>query len=603
MRALDPRLLRRARAVRVLLAFDVTAAAVGAGLLIAQATLVGALVGDAFGGGLPGLPWGPCVALLGVTGVRALLAWCVEVAGRVAATRVLSQLRLDLVRHRLERQPTALDAVESGELAAAVVLGGDGLAAYFGRYLPQVALAIVVPTAVIGWTAIIDLTSALVMLVTVPLVPVFMALVGTYTERRTRQRYATLRLLSTHFLDVVRGLPTLRAFNRGAAQAARIGEVTDAYRRATMDTLRIAFLSGAVLELAATIGTAVIAVTLGVRLVNGGLALAPALTVLMLTPDLYAPLRAVGTQFHAAADGLAVAERMLELLDAPGATPRGGTIAPPDLASATIRFEDVAFTYPARTGEVLAGVDLVLEPGETVAVIGPSGAGKSTLVDLLLGLAGPSRGRILVEPRAPSELDRGPAIGAVREPGHAPGAIDLAGIDLATWRAQLAWLPQRPAIVRGTVAENIRIALPGASEAAVREAARLAGADGFVTLLPLGYGTPIGDAGRTLSTGERRRIALARAFLRDAAVVVLDEPTADLDPVSADAIVDALARLRIGRTVLVVAHDERLPALADRVLRIEGGRIVQVRARTVAGSTAISDAGPRVDAGVPGATS
>jgi ATP-binding cassette, subfamily C, bacterial CydD len=554
--------------VRALLAFDVAAAVVCAVLLIAQATIVGRVVGEAFDGDLRALPWATAGLLIALVAGRALLTWGVEIVGRVAASRVLTQLRLDLVRHRIERHPMALDAVETGELAAAMVQGGEGLATYFGRYLPQVALAVIVPLAVIAWSALIDLTSALVMLITVPVVPLFMVLVGTYTERRTRERYATLRVLSSHFLDVVRGLPTLRAFNRGTAQAEQIADVTDRYRRATMETLRIAFLSGAVLELAATIGTAVVAVTLGIRLVEGWVGLAPALTVLMLTPELYAPLRAVGTQFHAAADGMAVAERILDLLDEPGATRTAGGLAPPDADGVTVRFEGVAFAYPARPGDVLEDIDLVLRPDETVAVVGPSGSGKSTLVALLLGLAEPTRGRITVER---------PIAGPGARPGStAEGEVrvtDLAMIDPVEWRARLAWLPQRPAIVRGSVAENIRLADPAADHEQVAQAARQAGAAAFIAALPRGYDTPIGEVGRGLSTGERRRIALARAFLRDARIVVLDEPTADLDPAGAAMVVGAVARLRTSRTVLIVTHDERLAAAADRVLRLEAGRL------------------------------
>lgn len=558
MRALDRRLLRRAAAVRRLLALDAVAAIFAACLLIAQGTLVGGVVGRAFDGELSEVAPGLIAVLLGVVAGRALLTWGVEVAGRAAATRVLSDLRLDLVRNRLENQPAALDAVESGELAAAVVQGGEGLGTYFGRYLPQVALAAVVPLAVIAWCALIDLTSAIIMLLTLPLVPVFMWLVGTYTERRTRERYQSLRLLSSHFLDVMRGLPTLRAFNRGSAQVGRIAEVSEQYRETTMGTLRVSFLSGAVLELAATIGTALVAVTLGVRLVDGGITLAPALTVLILTPELYAPLRQLGVQFHAAADGLVVADRMLTLLEAPPAVRSGGREVPAELGRAPIRFEGVSFAYPSRPGNVLNDVDLELRPGETVAVVGPSGAGKSTVAALLLRLADPTAGRIVVD-----------------------GALDLGDLDPVAWRRLLAWLPQRPAIFHASVAENIRLADPSASDERVREAARLAGADAFVSSLPNGYGTMLGEAGRVLSAGERRRIALARAFLRDAPVVILDEPTADLDPSSAAVVGQAIERLREGRTVLLIVHDELLAARADRIVRFEDGRVISIDDRAV----------------------
>jgi len=407
-----------------------------------------------------------------------------------------------------------------------------------------------VPVAVLGWVGAVDATSALIMLVTLPLVPVFMWLIGRYTEERTRERWLALRLLSTHFLDVVRGLPTLVAFNRSRRYAATVAEVSDRYRRATMATLRVSFLSGAVLELAATLGVALVAVTIGVRLVGGGLGLQAGLTVLVLAPELYVPLRQLGTQYHASADGLAVAARMLDLLDAPAAASAGGLRVAPSPAVATVRFERVSFAYPARDGLVLDGLELELRPGETVALVGASGAGKSTAASLLLRLAEPSSGRVTV------------------------GGVDLAACRAEEWRQHVAWLPQRPLLVRGTVADNIRFGDPAATGERVRAAAELAGAAAFVRSLPDGYATVVGDGGRPLSAGELRRIALARAFLRDAPLVILDEPTANLDPANAKLVADAVDRLRVGRTVLLIAHRPELARRADRVVTLAGGRVL-----------------------------
>ena len=434
---------------------------------------------------------------------------------------------------------------------AAAVQGVDGLEAYFARYLPQVVLACLVPVSVLVLVATIDVESALLMLATLPLVPIFMWLVGRYTEERTRERWLALRLLSTHFLDVVRGLPTLRAFNRGRAQAATIADVGERYRRATMGTLRVGFLSGSVLELAATLGVALVAVTVGVRLVGGGLGLQAGLTVLVLAPELYLPLRQLGAQYHASADGLAVADRILELLDAPATAAPGGALAAPSPAEATVRLEDVAFAYPARPGLVLDGFGLELRPGETTALVGPSGAGKSTVVDLLLGFAAPARGRVTV------------------------GGVDLADCSLDAWRKHVAWVPQRPTILRGTVADNIRLGDPSATDDEVQDAAVLAGADAFVQSLSAGYATVVGDGGRALSAGERRRLALARAFLRQAPLVILDEPTADLDPTSADVVAEAIERFPADTTVLLIAHRPELVRHADRVVRLRGGRAAE----------------------------
>jgi thiol reductant ABC exporter CydD subunit len=546
---LDPRLLRRARAARTLLVADAALGVATSLLVLAQAVLLARVAARGFAGASLADVTPALVALAAVVVARAGTTWGFEVAGRRAATDVISDLRLDLADARRRRRALALDGAQIGEVAAAAVSGVDALEATYARYLPQVVLAVVVPLAVLVLVASIDLVAAGVMLVTLPLVPVFMWLIGRYTEHRARERWRALARLSSHFLDVVRGLPTLRAFNRGRVQAERIEQVGDEYRRATMATLRVAFLSGAVLELAATLGIALVAVVVGVRLADGRLELQPALTVLVLAPELYLPLRALAAQFHASADGTAVAERMLDLAEAPSVTPGSG--APLDPAVGPIELESVSFAYPARDVPVLHRVDVRLEPGETVALVGPSGSGKSTLLWLLLRLVEPTEGRVLV------------------------GGRDLATLDAAAWRARIGFVPQRPTLFRGTVEENIRLGDPTAGLDRVHAAAELAGAHAFVSRLPDGYDTVVGEGGRQLSAGERRRLGLARAFLRDAPRVLLDEPTADLDPVSAALVADAIERLRAGRTVLLVAHRPELAARADRVVLLDRGRILE----------------------------
>ncbi len=557
MAALDPRLLRRAREVRVVLAADALLGVVAALLILAQAVLLARVAARSFDGASLAAVALPLALMAVVVCARAGAAWGFEVVGRRAATRVLSRLRLDLVERRLGDRPAALDNAESTEVATIAVAGVDALATTFARYLPQTVLAVVVPVAVLVLVAVIDPTSAGIMLLTLPLVPVFMWLIGRYTESRTRERWQALSLLSTHFLDVVRGLPTLRAFNRGRAQSEQVAAVSDRYRRATMGTLRVAFLSGTVLELAATIGVALVAVTVGVRLVDGGIGFEAGLTVLVLAPELYAPLRNVAAQFHASADGAAVAGRLLDLIEAPAPVPAGQEAAP-DLRTVAVRLEGVSFAYPDRPAVVLDAVDLELAPGETVALVGPSGAGKSTIASLLLRFAEPTGGRV------------------------AAGVVDASQCLLPEWRRQIAWVPQRPTMLRGTVADNIRLGDEAAGDERVREAAALAGADSFIRALPDGYSTVVGDGGRPLSAGESQRIALARAFLRDAALVILDEPTANLDPASAELVATAIDRLRAGRTVLLIAHRPELAARADRVVRLEAGRLAGRLAEAVA---------------------
>ena len=463
---------------------------------------------------------------------------------------MLATLRRELIERRLRDRPAALDGVESAEVATAAVSGLDALETTFARYLPQVVLAVTIPLAVLVFVATIDPLSAALMLLTLPLVPVFMWLIGRYTEQRAREHWQTLALLATHFLDVVRGLPTLRAFNRGEAQAAQIRVVSEEYRRSTMATLRVAFLSGTVLELAATLGIALVAVTVGVRLVDGGIGFEAGLTVLVLTPELYLPLRSLAAQFHASADGLAVSKRLLDLVDVE-VTARAGAAAAPSPRRASVRLEGVSFAYPTRPALVLDELDLELRPGETVALVGPSGGGKSTIASLLLLLAEPGSGRVTV------------------------GEVDLAGCAAESWRARIAWVPQEPTLFRGSIADNIRLGVPAAGDRDVRAAAVRAGAHAFVLALPEGYDTVVGEGGRPLSAGELQRIALARAFLRDAELVILDEPTANLDPASAALVSEAVERLRAGRTVLLIAHRPELAARSDRIVQLQDGRLVE----------------------------
>lgn len=544
MRALDPRLVRRCKAARPLLVLDSALGVASALAVLAQASLLARIVARGFDGARAGSVEFDLGLLAFAFALRGALAWGMEVVGRRAAWSVLSELRLALVEKRLRSQ--AIDA-DGAELAAVAVQGIEGLEGYLARYLPQVVLAGVVPPLVVAWVAVVDPASALIMLLTLPLVPVFMWLIGTYTEERTRERWEALRDLSIHFLDVVRGLPTLRALGRAQAETERIGAVSARYRATTMETLRVSFLSGSVLELAATLGVALVAVDAGLRMAGASLGLEAGLTVLILAPELYLPFRRLGAEYHASADGLAVAERMFALLDAPPAIAAGGVRVAPSPARAPVRFERVTFAYPSRPGPVLDGLDLELSPGETVALVGESGAGKSTVAALLLCLVEPTAGRICA------------------------GDVDLALCDRLAWRRALAWVPQHPTLFRGTVEENIRLAGPDATQRRVRDAAALAGADEFISSLPDGYDTLVGDGARPLSPGERRRIGLARAFLRDAPLVILDEPTADLDPFSVSIVSNAVRRMQDGRTMLVIAHRPELVQHADRVVQLLGG--------------------------------
>jgi ATP-binding cassette subfamily C protein CydCD len=388
----------------------------------------------------------------------------------------------------------------------------------------------------------------------VPLIPVFMVLIGMAAEQRARRRWRVLAALGARFLDVVSGLETLRAFGREDGAARAIDEAGERYRRETMATLRVGFLSALVLELLATLGTALVAVTVGVQLASGSLALEAGLTVLILAPELYAPLRELGAQYHAGADGLACAERILEVLDAPAAvTAREPVLDAPDPAHAAVSLTDVCFSYAGRGAPILDGVSLTLAPGLTTALVGPSGAGKTTVARIVARLADPQSGTV------------------------ACGGVDLRHVDPRAWRARVAWVQQRPSLFAGTIEDNVRLARPGASSHEVARVLSAAGATELVAALPDGARTRVGDGGRRLSAGQSRRIALARAFLDDAPLVVLDEPTAHLDPESAAGIEAAIARLAEGRTVLLITHRAELATRCDRVVELRDGRILTAR--------------------------
>ncbi|MFS4091782.1 thiol reductant ABC exporter subunit CydD [Streptomyces sp. AF1A] len=541
MKPIDPRLLRYARATRFFLAAVVALGVIGAGLVIAQAMLIADVVVGAFQHGQSAAELRtPLLLLVAVAVGRAVVAWLTERAAHRASAAVKSELRGRLLDRAATLGPGWLSGQRTGSLVTLATRGVDALDDYFSRYLPQLGLAVAVPVAVLARIVTEDWVSAAIIVGTLPLIPLFMMLIGWATQSRMDRQWRLLSRLSGHFLDVVAGLPTLKVFGRAKAQAESIRRITGEYRQATMRTLRIAFLSSFALELLATLSVALVAVTIGMRLVHGDMDLYTGLLILVLAPDAYLPLRQVGAQYHAAAEGLAAAEEIFTVLETP--VPASGTGAVP---AGALAFEEITVRYPGRSASAVADVSFTVEPGETVALVGPSGAGKSTLLNVLLGFVRPAEGRVRI------------------------GGADLAGLDLEEWRSRIAWVPQRPHLYAGTVAENVRLARPGADDAAVRGALRDAGALEFVDALPKGADTVLGEDGAGLSAGQRQRLALARAFLADRPVLLLDEPTAALDGETEAEVVAAVRRLAVGRTVLLVVHRPALLEVADRVVRLD----------------------------------
>ena len=556
MRPLDPRLLRYASSTRAFLVGAVVIGALASALIVCQAVLIADAVTGTFQRGLGLEALMPTLQLLALVVVgRAALAFASEWAAQRSAARAKSQLRIALLEHAVELGPVRLARHRTGELATLSTRGIDSLDAYFSRYLPQLVLAVVVPV-VVGLTILgLDLLSALIVALTLPLIPGFMALIGWYTAGRVDRQWRTLGLLSGHFLDVVAGLPTLAIFGRARSQAQSLRAVGDDYREATMRVLRISFLSSFVLELLSTLSVALIAVAIGVRLVSGGIDLRVALIVLILAPEAYLPMRLVGVHFHAAAEGLGAAAKVFDVLDEP--VPVSGTRTDvPSLDAADVRFLGVTVSYDAERAPALNDVNLVIRPGRVTALVGPSGAGKSTVLAVLMDFIAPSEGEVVIA--APTE------------------SVPLADLDPRCWREHVSWVPQSPHLATGTLGDAVRAGRVATDEE-VADVLALAGLPVGESSLPHGLSTLVRDGGSGLSVGQLRRVALARALLKPAPLVLLDEPSAALDVETESRVVSAIESLRRqGRTVVVVAHRQALRDVADDVIVLEAAHAAAV---------------------------
>lgn len=499
------------------------------------------------------------ITLLVVIILRALSTWGNEKAGSAISNPIKRFLRHKLYQHLIQKGPVFSNQESTGELVNTAVEGVEALDAYYSQYIPQVILAVFIPLSFLIFVARVDWVSALVMLLTAPLIPFFMALIGYMAQAMTRRQWLSLSRMSAYFLDVLQGLTTLKTLGRSREQGEVIDKVSRQYAQTTMGVLRVAFLSALTLELVATLSTAVVAVQLGLRLLYGWISFEQALFVLALAPEYYLTLRMLGTRFHAGIAGVEAGKRIFHILGEGGVNEQiSGVQASVDEGideqviegDLPIIFKNVYFGYEQGQGAI-NGINFTINPGKKIALVGSSGAGKSTLTLLLMGFLKPTKGDILVGDKSLSELS------------------------IQSWRKQIAWVPQKPYLFMDSVAANIRLANPAANDIAVMKAAQTAHADEFIQDLPQGFKTVIGERGTRLSAGQAQRIALARAFLKNAPILILDEGTTHLDKVNAGLVQDSIRELMSNRTTIIIAHQLSTVMQADCILVMDKGRIVQ----------------------------
>lgn len=548
-RRIDARLIAAGRSARGGL-FAAVGFGVAAGLaVIAQAVLLARIVTAVVFQHLPPaaltIDFG---ALLAPFLLRAALTWASEVAAFRAAASVKRDLRRRLVNHLFHLGPAYVAGEKSADLAATAIEGIEALEPYLARYLPQMALVALVPLAILAAVFPLDWISGLILVVTGPIIPVFMVFVGYRAEAINNRQWRELLVMSAHFLDAVQGIATLKLFGRAQDEVALIARISDDYRRTTMAGLRVAFLTSAVLEFFASLSIALVAVIFGARLLHGHFDFFPAFLVLLLVPEFFSPLRGLATHYHARMSALAAAERIFDILDTKPAQ-REGHRQPPK-GSVSIACNRLSVVYGER--RVLRDVDCVFPAGRMTAIVGRSGAGKSTLAAALLGFVPPESGTIRINGRIPLET-----------------------LERAAWWRQLAYVPQTPRIFAGTIADNLRIALPAADDRALCEALERVRLLDHIETLPLGLATRIGEGGAGLSGGQVQRLALARAFLKDAPILILDEATAHLDLETEAEIVDAILDLARDRTAIVIAHRLKTVRRADQIVVLADGRVAE----------------------------
>lgn len=555
---MDRRLLREAWLARFAFIAAAALSLIAGLLIVGQAFLLSRIISRVFlaGAERPELR-GLFLALLLVVGLRALNQAGVQLTAGAVAIRVKQALRRRLVNHLFELGPAYAQQERSGELALTATEGIEALDSFFREYLPTLFTFLLVPLVILLFALPLDPLTFFVLLLTAPLIPIFMILIGQAAGALARNRYAQLGQLSAHFLDVMQGLTTLKLFNRSKAQIQIIARITDQYRQGALAVLRIAFLSAFALELVAMISIAVVAVEIGLRLLYGRIIFEQALFLLILAPEFYQPLRQLGAKFHSGRDGIAAAERIYAILDAPPPRNAGQTTIP---AYTALRFENVTASFAAGERVALRSFSLTIRRGEHVALVGATGSGKSTAAHLLLRFVTPERGRVLL--------------------ADSNAGVDLRDIDAASWRDAIGWTPQRGYLFNMSIADNIRLGRPDANDAEIEAAAQAANAHVFIQQLPQGYDTLVGENGARLSGGQAQRLALARALIRRPALYIFDEATANLDGDNERIILQNLRKWTAGSTVITISHRLDTIQQADKIVVLDNGHIVETGSHT-----------------------
>ncbi len=537
-------ILKQLRKIDVVL---LTVTSVGLGIaIVLQAHIFSKIVDRAFlrGESLQDLP---ILTLFFIVVTRSIFIWLNNHFATSASLRIRFTLREKLLRKIIELGPTYTSGERTGELTSTLTEGVDKLDPYIREYIPQVILTAVIPIMVLFFVFPRDFYTGAVFVITAPLIPFFMVLIGMAAEKVTKKQWRSLGRMSAYLLDVIQGLTTLKILNRSRGERERLKRIVEDFRKTTIDVLKIAFISALTLELIATLSTAIVAVEIGLRLLYGKMVFQEAFFILLLAPEFYTPFRQLGAKFHAGMAGIEAASRITEILENHTKIDTKGR--KPASFSHEIRFENVNFHYGKR--KVLDDINLTIKKGERIALVGPTGSGKSTLVSLILRFNDPSSGRITVD------------------------GIPLNLLNIHEWRKLISWVPQTPFIFNATVLENIKIAKTGAGIDEIIDAAKKAFAHEFIEKLENGYHTVVGEHGMRLSGGQAQRIAIARAFLKNAPILILDEATSNLDPETEEKIRKAIENLMKGRTVIIIAHRLSTVVNADKIVVLRDGRIVE----------------------------